>query len=153
LILARVYFSLEDAKWPALLEIAAFAVYLITVFALRHSSLQHGCIALGFALARTSKALVLFVGLARKLGTLQMRENVLFLTKITVSALLMAGLIQLTANLLGHHLDTSRKVDQLLLVAVPALVGLVVYLVAILALRVREISALVDMGRKRRGVR
>ena len=150
LILARVYFSLGDAKWPALLEIAAFAVYLLTVFALRHSALQHGCIALGFALARTSKALALFLGLGKKLGTLQLGENALVLTKIAVSALFMAGAIHYSAGFLERYLEMSGKVDQLLLVALPGLAGVVVYLTVILALRVREVAQLAAMARGRR---
>lgn len=153
LILARVYFSMGEAKWPALLEIAAFLVYLLTVLMLRHSGLQHGCIALGFALARTAKALALFFGLATKLGTLRLRENVRVLTKIAVSGLFMGIVIRFSAGFLEQYLHMSSKVHQLVLVAAPALAGSLVYVVFILVLRVREVLDLVAMARERRADR
>lgn len=147
LILTRVYFSLGDAKWPALLEIAACAVYLATVFFLRHSGLEHGCIALGFALARTSKAIAMFLGLGQKLGTIQLGQNIVTMAKISVAALAMGWVIRSVMGALQQSLEMSNKLNQLVIVALPAMLGGMVYLGVVLVLRVQEISALVKMAR------
>ncbi|MCX7806261.1 MAG: hypothetical protein N3A38_13895, partial [Planctomycetota bacterium] len=66
LLLTRAVFATDDARTPALLELAAIALHVGIVLSAGKTSLAHGSVGLGFAVSRTAKAAAMAAVLAAR---------------------------------------------------------------------------------------
>ncbi len=145
-ILMKAYFSVRDVVTPVVTEALTFVlnVVLIVVF---KDSMGNGAIALGFSTARTVKVLVLVALMRWRFGTFKLGENLAFLTRVIPAVAAMGVAVWFVRGFLGDHLDLAKKIHRAILVGAPAAVGVVVYVGAIAALRVKEITRLIQMAK------
>jgi putative peptidoglycan lipid II flippase len=145
-ILMRAYFSVRDVVTPVVMEALTFAANVILILALRNS-MGNGAIALGFSLARTAKVVVLIALMRWRFGTLKVGENMAFLLKVVPAVAAMGVAVWFIRGFLGGHLDPEQKIHRAILVGAPAAAGAVVYAGAIAALKVKEITRLIEMAK------
>ncbi len=149
-ILTRAYFAMKDILTPVGLEVLAFVGNLALILALK-GKMESAGIALAFTLTRTVKAAVLFALLKHGLGTIQGRENALFLAKVAAAAIGMGIAVYWTREFLGSQLDAESKVGRFGMLLGPAAVGGIVYVASLFVMGAKEIRSLLAIRGKAPG--
>ncbi len=145
LILTRTYYSLSDTVAPSVMEALTLALHVGIIFLLR-GSLAHGSIALAFSLSKTVKVLMLFAWLPKKHVDIQAAQNLRFLGKIGLAALVMHTTMAIYNGGFMSIFDVSSMLLQALLIVSSGLIGLTVFLLLTLVLRIQEIHAILQAG-------
>jgi putative peptidoglycan lipid II flippase len=147
IILMRAYFSLRDIGTPVVLEILTFFTNLVLILLLR-GSMEGAGIALAFTLARTGKVVVLFALLKTRIGTVRLRENLIFLIKVMVAVGIMGLWVYACREFLSARLDPASKINRLVVLGASAAAGGVTYAVSVILLRITEIKKLISMAKR-----
>ena len=191
IVLMRTWYSMKRVWLPGLLEVATLGLHIGLNYWLPRSLFEpgglfgvggalgaaggagvaavtalHARTALAFALARIFKVVMLFLLLKKPLASLELKNNLVFMTKCALATAAMAVVAYFVYHRAGDRLgmDTVRAVTAeefgmkhraicALNVLVPAAAGGVVYLVGILALRVGEVKALIEMAKQRKAAK
>jgi putative peptidoglycan lipid II flippase len=130
---ARTFFAQQDTVTPLLLAIAS-ATLNIGLGVILMGPLGYGGLALANSLAVTAEVLALLAVLNRRLRGIHGRELAGLLLRVVLASLIMGGAIVLVIAF-GARAGWSR----LVIVAAGGAIGLIVYLGACQALRVREL--------------
>jgi putative peptidoglycan lipid II flippase len=130
---ARTFFAQQDTVTPLLLAIASAALN-IGLAVLLMGPMGYGGLALANSLAVTAEVLALLAVLSRRLHGLQGRELAGLLLRVMLASLIMGGAIA-GVNAFGASAGWGR----LVMLAASGAIGLIVYLGACQALRVREL--------------
>ena len=137
----RAFYSMQDTRTPALINIAALvvnvAVNLLLVLAL---DLGVRGLALGHAISYVFSATVGFLLLRRRLGGIDRRSVWPSLLRTTAAAALTALAAWFTARLIDGWLGTQTIGDQLVQVVAAIAVGLAVFLLGALIFRIEEVD-------------
>ncbi len=140
-IINRTYFALQDTKTPV--KVGFCTVLLNIIFSLiliRY--LAHGGLALATSIAATCNLVIIYYLLRKRLNTLPEKELFTTMGKIILAALIM-GIIVYTANIfLGNILDPVSIKDQFLHVGGCVILGLFVFAILVLPLKIREVDYL-----------
>lgn len=149
-VISRVYFSLQDTMTPMLLGLGAVAVNIGLNFLLVRP-LAHGGLALATSLASLFAVVILFSCLRRRLGGLGGREMWDCFWRVALASAAMgcgvAGFWRMAAGFVagrGFILDAG-----LLMLAI--CLGVVLYALAALLLRLPEVDLFLDFTRKAAG--
>ena len=145
LILMRAYYSLSDTLTPSIMEVLILALHVGIIFLLR-GSLAHGSIALAFSLSKTVKVLMLFLWLPKRQVDIQAAQNLRFLGKLGLAALLMHSTMAVYNGGFTSLLDTSSFLLQALLIASSGLIGAAVFLMLTFVLQIQEIHGILQAG-------
>lgn len=134
-LIARVFFSLGDSKTPMVVAVVTVVINLMLNFILT-SLMGIAGLALATSVSAFIGMMVLLVCLRRKIGSLRLRHTLISLNKIVGASITMAcGAYFVYAYLASFNEGLA------LLVA--AIVGSGVYMLLLLALRIREIERLI----------
>jgi putative peptidoglycan lipid II flippase len=146
-ILMKAYFSVRDVVTPVVTEGLTFVLNVVLIVMLK-DTMGNGAIALGFSVARTLKVIVLIALMRWRFGTLKVGENMVFLLKVVPAVAAMGVAVWFARGFLGGHLDLAKKIHRAILVGAPAAAGATVYVGAIAALKVKEITRLIAMAKE-----
>lgn len=133
----RGFYALRDTRTPFFLNVGENAISILLAISLEPWLGVKG-LALALALAYTVSALIAFVTLRRRVGLLGGRRLALAVGKIGVASAAMAVAVVVVANRVGANQGGGAIVRTGAGVAV----GLVVFLVTVVALRTEEVEAL-----------
>ncbi|KUG04979.1 putative peptidoglycan lipid ii flippase murj [hydrocarbon metagenome] len=140
-IMNRTFFSLQDTITPV--KISLFTVFINLVLSLiLIKPLAHGGLALATSIAATCNMIIVYYCLRRRINTLPEKQLFSTLGKIVLSSLLMGIVVHITNLYLGEILDSVFIQNQLLLVGICILVGIVTYCTAVLQMRIEEVDYL-----------
>jgi putative peptidoglycan lipid II flippase len=145
-VLARSFYSRQNARIPALLNVALLVLYVALAYALSHMMALPG-VALAFSGAYTLLALTLLAAMRREIRRVDGRRLVLSLAKILVAGATMYAVARGATALLGGV--GSGTLEQLLILAVVGGVSLAAYLGVALLLKVEELRPAVALLRPR----
>ncbi|GAA2635772.1 murein biosynthesis integral membrane protein MurJ [Paractinoplanes durhamensis] len=148
------FYSLQGNKTAALINLPVVAVRITAYFALAailDKSLSAAGMTAGNAISYVVSALISLAVLRRKIGRLNLGSVAASLVKVLVSAAIAAALGLLVVRLMpGAGAPDGRGEAFLQLLAGGAVI-LVAYLIAATVLRVREVSDVVGMVRRKLG--
>ncbi|MCB0034564.1 MAG: murein biosynthesis integral membrane protein MurJ [Anaerolineales bacterium] len=147
-MLVYASYARKDTLSPALVGVFSVIIYLIVALALKGSIGLYSLMAAD-AIKHMVHTALMFWLLHRHLGGLRGHQ----VLKLSLKALLGAALTGITAYGVVYGLSPLLTADsffnQLLWVAVPAVAGLVVYVLAAVVLDIRELKALRTIVRRR----
>ncbi len=156
-ILLRGYYAVEDTRTPFFVTVAFSAVLLALAFPLFHlfegGGQQVAMLALAYSLAYWFALIVAWFLLARRLGTLESGRTAWTLVRLVVAggiaggAMLGAAALVLSPATLAPVTWQVRG-DLLLSVIVTSIVGVIVFVMAAWAMRVREVGDVLSMVRR-----
>jgi putative peptidoglycan lipid II flippase len=142
-LLLRAYYSMQDTRTPALVNIAAVALNVVVdlVFVLALGLGVRG-LALGHATAYTFGSLALLVLLRRRLGRINGRRILSGLSRTLVAAGATGVVAWGAARAIGDRLGVATLGSQAVQVSGAVLAGMIAFVLASLMLRVEEVDVL-----------
>jgi putative peptidoglycan lipid II flippase len=144
-LLLRASYAMQDTRTPALVNIAATAVWIgANVLFVRVWDLGVPGLALGHASSYVFASSVLLLRVRRRVGGLEGSRLASSVGRVLLAGLATAAAAWLVAALMGTWLGTSSVPTQAAQVGSAVLVGLAVFLASAAALRLEE----VDMVRR-----
>jgi len=150
-LLSRAFYALKDSTTPLLVGLISVGVDVIGNITLSGPLGVRG-LALAFTLASVVQVTFLWVTLRMKTGTLYESLLIRSLMKITVSAVPMALVMQLTKNFIGPRLDLQTFVGIFMQGVLAGVVGLSVYFGIALLVRSEEASGFYRNVKRRIGM-
>lgn len=140
-LLLRAFYSMQDTRTPALINIAAVGLNTAVNF-LYFFTFDLGVkgLALGSATAYTFATIASVVVLRRRLGGVDGRRILFSIGRTLVAAGATAGVAWLAARLIGDALGTASLAAQVAQVAGAVGAGLLVFVAAALILRMDEVD-------------
>ncbi|MDD2555866.1 MAG: murein biosynthesis integral membrane protein MurJ [Syntrophaceticus sp.] len=146
-VISRVYFALKDTFTPMMLGIVAVVVNIILNFVLV-GPLAHGGLALSTSIASLVAAVLLFIILRRKMGSLGGMEMWDCFWRVSLaSAAMGCGVVALWEVLIGFYPDPGLVMDAVLL-TVAICAGVAIYAVASVLLKLPEWKICLDYTKK-----
>jgi len=142
-ILLRFYFSMSDTLTPAIMEVLTVGLHTAIIY-MFIGTLEHGSIALAFTLSKTIKVVILFALLKNKLEDLQLSHNLRFLGKIAIAVGGMASIMVGYQKFFSSLFDLSAFLPQALLIGTNGVLGILMFLIVILALNVQEVHVILQ---------
>ena len=160
-VLLRGYYALEDTRTPffitvvfsALLLALAFPLFLLT----GAGGLQIGALALAYSISYWIGLVIAWFFLARRLGTLDTPRTAWMLLRAIVAGAIAVAAMGLTYTWVLSNQPSTEEITwhvRLVLlgtVALSSVIGLVVFALAAWALRIKEMSDVLSMGRRLTG--
>lgn len=125
-VLSRAFFAIQDGKTPLYAGIASILINYILCVSLVQT-MDVGGLALAASLSSIVNGVILFFLLERKKGKLMEKGFVKGLLFMLIAALFMAVVVLLIQNIIAGFLPASR-IGKAILVAVPAGIGVCIYL-------------------------
>ncbi|QGU00486.1 Peptidoglycan lipid II flippase MurJ [Candidatus Syntrophocurvum alkaliphilum] len=142
-VLNRTYFAMQDTKTPVKINI--FSVFLNLIFSLiliRY--LAHGGLALATSLAAICNMILVYSFLRRKLPTLPERQLFFTLGKVLFASVIMGVAVHFSSMYLVSQLAMVSLWDQLVHICGSIFIGVLVYGLAILPLKIEEVEYVKD---------
>lgn len=162
-LLARSFYALKDTRTPVLISIVAVCITIISGYILAGGlSLGEtmiipslGVIGLGMALSIGGiiHLIWLVFSLRRKVGTIDEKRIFINLSKVILSTLIMAGVVQSGKFIIEPFIDTQTRLGLIIQVGVVSLLGLALYLGISHLLKLPELKKLIDFFRRRTRVK
>jgi putative peptidoglycan lipid II flippase len=151
-LLIRGFYALKDSTTPLLIGMISVAADIIGNITLSKSMGVSG-LALSFSISSVIQVTLLWVTLRMKTGTLNESLLIKSLAKITVAAVPMALVIQLTKNFVGVHVNMNTVFGVFTQAALAGAMGLGLYFGAAYFLRSDEARSFVEAFKRRVGIR
>ena len=140
LVLNRAFYSLRDTKTPMLINVVCLLLNVVMSMVFVRIWGANG-LALAYSGAGIASMLILSYYLRKKAGKLRGREILISAGKTLVASVGMFIVLMLGARLLEQLLPLERKLFQLLEVGILFVVGVAVFFVIAILLRMREVEA------------
>lgn len=141
-LLTRVFYALQEAKIP--MKNTIYTLLLNIAFNLLFiRPMGHDGLALASSLSNTLTAIMLLYSLRKEIGALGLRKIIHSSIKILVSSVIMGSAVYLSYYYLIARSNPGR-LTELLFVSLIVLVGVLIYLAALYALKVDEMHYLMD---------
>jgi len=139
--LVFAFYAQKDTVTPVIVGIAGVAIYLLVGPALAFT-LGMGFVGLVIANAvqLTSHALIMLILFRRRFGGIQGRRILSSAIKAVVASIIMGTCSHFAFRAVATRLDASRTLHEIILVAIPGLIGIATYLISATLLGVEEIS-------------
>lgn len=147
-LLVRAFFALSDSKTPLLIGIACEIVTIVFSLILMKKMGVAG-LTLASSLGDVTSATLLLIYLRRRLGSLDGHANIMFLYKVTVSAILMGVGMQLLKYPLADWFSLDYFSGVLLQGVIAGTLGLLIYAASCYVLKVGEMTDLAQSFRKK----
>jgi putative peptidoglycan lipid II flippase len=142
-LLTRTFYSMQDSRTPALVNVVAAAVNVgLDVLYVNGLGLGVQGLALGHASTYAFSTFVSIVLLRRRLGRLDGRRIVTSIVRIGVAAAAAAAAAWLVARLTASLVDVRVVPGQLAQVGSAVVAGVLAFLAAALMLRIEEVDVL-----------
>jgi putative peptidoglycan lipid II flippase len=142
-LLNYTFYARQDTRTPATVGVISIGFYFVTALLLKNGPLGFLGLVLADSAKQAAHAGIMAVLLLRSVGRLH-REQILRTFGLSVAAAaLMAAVLYLVSLGLGR-VAPQGKLGALLIVVVAGGLGAALYVLALRALRVREVSRLVD---------
>ncbi len=136
-LLNRVFYALQDTRTPVVVGIFTIIVNIVLNFLLI-GPLGHGGLALAYSLAGLVNMIGLLYILRKKIGSIDGKKMLIsFLQTLGVSLTMGLAAFQ-TARIIEHLVNTGSKAGQLIQVGGGITVGVVVFFVLVLLLKMEE---------------
>ena len=139
-MLNRAFFSTRDTKTPMLINVACLLLNVIFSMIFVRIWGANG-LALAFSAAGIASMIMLAVFLKRKVGQLRGREILTSAIKTTIASAVMFVALFLLCRMLETMMPLERKVFQLLEVGILFVVGVAVFFVAAIVLKMKEVES------------
>ncbi|QNB46166.1 murein biosynthesis integral membrane protein MurJ [Thermanaerosceptrum fracticalcis] len=136
-LLNRVFYSLQDTRTPVTVGIGTILVNIALNFLLI-KPLGHGGLALAYSIAGIVNLLGLLLILRQKIGGIDGKRILASFTKTLLVSLVMGLIAYLTARFIEMLVGTTTKFGQLLQVGGGVSVGVLVFAVLVLLLKMEE---------------
>ena len=140
LVLNRAFYSARDTKTPMLINVACLLLNVVFSMVFVHLWGANG-LALAFSAAGIVSMIMLTVFLKKKVGSLNGKEVVTSCVKTMISSLIMFVVLVILARVLETFLPLGRKVFQLAEVGILFVIGVAVFFIAAIVLKMREVEA------------
>lgn len=140
LMLNKVFYSFQDTRTPMINGAIAVASNVIMNLILI-GPLGHRGLALATSISATITTLLLFINLRKKMGPLGYANMLTAFIKTAFASFVMGLIVYLMYYKLGALLPVSKLLDMLLLVG-SVLVGVIVYFVLLILLKVEELRVI-----------
>jgi putative peptidoglycan lipid II flippase len=147
-VLARSFYSRQNTKIPALLNVALLALYVALAHALSRIMALPG-VALAFSAAYTLLALALLAAMRREMRHVDGRRLLRSLAKILAAGAAMFALALGAKGLLMEGLGSSGTIGRILLLGLVGGLSLAAYLGVALLLKVEELRPALALLRQR----
>lgn len=150
---SRMFYALYDTKTPVKIGILSVIVSTaLSLLFLNFTGLDYGGLALAFSVATTVNFIVYILILRKKLGGIDGGRILTSVVKSSLASLVMGVVVYLSSNLVGQWVSLATTRGRLLQMAIPMLIGIIVYGVFLLAFRMEELEFLLSAvkGRKKR---
>ncbi|MFH0830663.1 MAG: murein biosynthesis integral membrane protein MurJ [Parcubacteria group bacterium] len=147
-VLARAFYSLQDTRTPVLISIFSVVVNIVAALLLAPKLDVMG-LAAAFSLAALVDFVLHVILLRNRLGNLRDVELIGSVLRVIVASALAGAATLGTAYVLEQLIPLQTVLEVLLLLVVAGLAGLVVYLLAHLALGGRELREVATTLRRR----
>jgi putative peptidoglycan lipid II flippase len=144
---AAPFYAMRDTKTPVLIITMSLAILAALQLLLMKVAGLYG-LALALPLSRASSVAAAHLLLRRKIGKFD-GELWRYALKTGLAAVIMAVAVVLSARFVGSQIDLSQTVESLVTLVVAGIVGSVVYVGALLLLRVEEVAEGVRLLRRR----
>jgi putative peptidoglycan lipid II flippase len=154
-LVLRAFYALQDTRTPFLVNLVAVGVNVVTnllLFNLLPEQWKIPGLALGHAAHYTVGSALLLYLLSKRIGGLGGSRILAAVGRMMVAGLVMFGATVLVGQVFETTMDPGLLRD-LATVVVGVAVGAGTYLLAARLLRVEELALLMDVLRRRRGVR
>jgi len=142
-IVNRGFYAINDTKTPLFTGMGAIAVNFLCSFIFYtffRESLAAGGMALAYSIASLMNAVVLLALLNKKVGRLGLTEIVVFMAKTMLASLVMALILAVLGSLMGNI--PENKIYQILILCFEIGIGVIVYFVMVMILKVKEAKAM-----------
>lgn len=144
-IVTRVYYSLQDTVTPVKVGLLTFFVNLgLNLMFLHYTNLEHKGLALAFSIGSLVNMLVLVAILRKRIGGMDGGRITRSLGKITLATGGMTVAVLGCNSYLASILDLSLMRARLIETLVPIIVGIGVYFVLTVALRMEEVQVVLE---------
>lgn len=141
-IMNRGFYANNDTKTPLYVGISTVLVnYGLSFMFFKTTSLGVSGMALSYSLTSTLNAILLLILLNKKMGGINLGSLFIFLGKVIPASFAM-GIVLYFVNLI--HVDLSSKIIQLGYLASEVILGLLVFSVIVLLMRVEEAKSIYD---------
>ena len=149
-VTTRGYYSLQDTVTPVKIGFAGVVLnFLLSIAFLRWTSLGAGGLALAFSLSSLFNMAAALAVLGSRLGGLGGSRLASTITKAIVGSLVMGVAAHYTAGLLGARVDLTRKLGQFIQTFGAIGVGMLVYALMSLLLRMEETQFVLGLVSRR----
>jgi len=145
-VFRRTFYSLQDTLTPVLITVGGFVLNVVLDLLLINV-IGIGGLALGAALSVLAEAAVLYFVLNGKLRELPGRSFLALLVKITIASVVMGFAVHYLAGVAGEVTDLAAVRGRMTQVGISVAAGLLVYILAIIILKVREVREALELAR------
>lgn len=147
-VIIRSFYALHDTVRPLLIAVSTIVINILLNFLFK-PILQERGLALAYSLTGIYNMVVLFIVLRLKIGKIGLSKIITSFIKITVSSGVMGVSVYLVSQLLGNYVNINLTFNQIFQVAVSILIGLVVFVVAILFCKLEEVDLATGIIKKK----
>jgi len=147
-VMNRTFFALQDTKTPVKVSLCDVAVHL-TASMLLIGPLSHGGLALGTSIGATVNMILVYILLRRRVRTLPERRLFVTLAKILLASAVMGAGVYFFQVEMGQWLDLSLLFNQIIEVLSSILLGVIIFTLVILPLKVEEADYVKNLMRER----
>lgn len=145
-ILQNVFYSLHDTKTPMINSTISVVINIILNFILI-KYMAHAGLALATSISSIVTAVLLFIKLKRKIGSFGERKIYIVFIKSTISAIIMGVVVK---NLYNYFTSiiSLKGFSEILNLGLSVFVGVIVYSMFLIILRVKEVTLIFDLIKK-----
>lgn len=147
-ILNRGMYALRDSKRAVIVNTIIIVINIVLSILMVGSFEAQG-LALAYSIAGLVSMVLLYAFLYQKVGDLGSREIMISLVKIIIASAVMGVGVMLFLNVSDHFIDITSKSQQLLELFLAVAVGVVLYVVMAIVLRIQEMQAAINMVRRK----
>lgn len=147
-ILNRGMYALRDSKRAVIVNTIIIVINIVLSILMVGPFEAQG-LALAYSIAGLVSMVLLYAFLYQKVGDLGSREIMISLVKIIIASVVMGVGVMLFLNVSDHFIDITSKSQQLLELFLAVAVGVVLYVVMAIVLRIQEMQAAINMVRRK----
>lgn len=147
-ILNRGMYALRDSKRAVIVNTIIIVINIVLSILMVGPFEAQG-LALAYSIAGLVSMVLLYAFLYQKVGDLGSRELMISLVKIIIASAVMGVGVMLFLNVSDHFIDITSKSQQLLELFLAVAIGVVLYVVMAIVLRIQEMQAAINMVRRK----
>jgi len=147
-VITRAFYALHDTMRPLLIAVTTIIINIILNFLLRPVLAERG-LALAYSLTGIYNMVILLYFLRAKIGRIDLKNIFRSFVLVTLSAAVMGIVAYGVSYYLGTILDLQTSANQAVQVGVSIVVGLAVFVGAILMCRLEETDIIMGLVRRK----
>ena len=147
-VLSRGFYSAQDTKTPVRINIVILTLNIVLSIIFVKLWRENG-LALAYAVAGFASMTLLSIFLHKKLGTMRGGEMVVSAVKSLIASGVMYVVLYFLREFLMDALPPERKLMQIIHVVILIFVGVLVYFIMVLVLRMQEVTPVIGMLKRK----